>query len=109
MSKYVPKVIELRDPPKFRVLGQYRCTSKGNELPSISSVPCGSLLEITTDNVYQTTRFCGMDCSQENFATFMCPVCKCETDINELPKGMNIYQLPNKKTFLLYQNASASP
>lgn len=97
MSKHTPKILELKEPPKARILGEFRCTGKGNEPPSIAMVPCGSLLEITTENVYKTTRH-SMDFSKEHFSTFTCPVCSCETDF-ELPNDVSIHKLPEKKDF----------
>jgi len=92
-----PKVIELKEAPKVRVLGQFRCTGEGN-MTQFKSAPCGSLLEITSDTVYKTTHH-SLDFSIEHFSTFMCPVCGYETDF-PLPADVHMYQLPLKKDYL---------
>lgn len=103
MEKYIPKVIERKEqPPITRVIGQFLCTGKGNEPPTFGSKPCGSLLELTIDNIYKTVRHFGMGSERDNedCATFRCPVCDHETDF-DLPSTVKMCDLVDKKEFEL--------
>jgi len=106
-TSHLPKVIERKEPdPIQRVVGQFTCTGKGNQPPTFGAKPCGSLLEISIDNIYITERGNGFDFSVDDCTTFTCPVCDYETDIIVLPDTVDSSRsLPSKKEFMMKKNA----
>jgi hypothetical protein len=75
---------------------EYKCTGIGNH-----NIGCNSKLLVDGSDVYQTASsdYTG---GTDYFYTFMCPVCKVETDIpkRDVPSGA---RLPSKKEFLARQ------
>ena len=81
----MPKVLKRGTHDGRAVVGEYKCTGKGN-----GNCGCGATLEVYKDDLYQTSSsdYTG---DTDYFTTFCCPQCNAETDI----RG-STYQLPDK-------------
>ena len=85
----LPEVIERKEPLFMnRILGEFRCSGKGNPPPKPFAKPCKSLLLLSWDNLYSQNN----DLKQ---VVFVCPVCQYETNVDlsgfrAQPPGFNI-------------------
>jgi len=75
---------------------EFICTGKGN-----GNGGCEAELLVSEGDMYKTYSK-HYDGSTDKYVTFTCPCCGVETDIDDVPRSIEI-KLPSKKNFLKRQ------